>query len=320
MIDKIKYLNDLLKGKTGIYKGPSSVFKYRPFDQYTFDMLDNGYLFACQATNLDDKTECNVSFDVSDYALINSGQLQYEALNQFFEFLKPYCKKEIYDDVQQILLSCVHDGIVNCSELLQKSFALDNYLDDFSKEDVVNCIANIPDLINEKLNREKIEEIFLDLMQLKEKIGVCSLTTTPNNNDMWINYANNASGYCVEYDMLDYSLNKKLYPVIYVEEEERVTNVVKVLVRHFMLQFIETITHGCIESDMTSIIRLVLTKYKFWENQDEWRLIGDANTKISAPKIKCIYLGNNISEINRNKVIVFCQKKSITYIEYDSNT
>ena len=277
-------------------------------------MLDNSYLFACQATNLDDKTECNVSFDVSDYALINSGQLQYEALNQFFEFLKPYCKKEIYDDVQRILLSCIHNGVVSGRELLEKSFELDNFLVNISKEEVVNCIANIPELMNEKQNREEIEEIFLDLMQLKEKVGVCSLTTTPNNKDMWINYANKASGYCVEYDMLDYGLNKELYPVIYVEEKERVTNIIKVLVRHFMLQFIETISHGCIESDMTSIIRLVLTKYKCWENQDEWRLIGDANTKISAPKIKCIYLGKNISDINRSNMIDFCQRKSIVYI------
>ena len=297
-----------------IYSGPSSVFKYRPFDEYAFDMLENNYLFMCQATRLDDKTECNVSFDISDYTCIDSANLQYEIINQLFEILKPYCREKTYNRVKQILCSCIHNGVVSGRELLEKSFELDNFLVNISKEEVVNCIANIPELMNEKQNRKEIEEIFLDLMQLKEKVGVCSLTTTPNNKDMWINYANKASGYCVEYDMLDYGLNKELYPVIYVEEKERVTNIIKVLVRHFMLQFIETISHGCIESDMTSIIRLVLTKYKYWENQDEWRLIGDANTKISAPKIKCIYLGKNISDINRSKMIDFCQRKLIAYV------
>ena len=49
------------------YCGPASLFKYRPFDEYTFDMLENNYLFLCAAENLDDKSECDTTIDIKRY-------------------------------------------------------------------------------------------------------------------------------------------------------------------------------------------------------------------------------------------------------------
>ena len=44
--DKIAYLNQIIYSKFGIdYKGPKLLYKYRPFDEYTFDMLKNEYIF-----------------------------------------------------------------------------------------------------------------------------------------------------------------------------------------------------------------------------------------------------------------------------------
>ena len=63
--EKIRIVNERMKGNNvGV---PKSLFKYRPFDKYAFDMLENNYLFLCQAAKLDDKSECSVSFDIKDY-------------------------------------------------------------------------------------------------------------------------------------------------------------------------------------------------------------------------------------------------------------
>lgn len=38
MNDKISIINSTMYNK---YSGPKTLFKYRPFDEYTYDMLEN---------------------------------------------------------------------------------------------------------------------------------------------------------------------------------------------------------------------------------------------------------------------------------------
>ncbi len=44
---EIKTINDKMKGNTSTV--PRTLFKYRPFDEHTYDMLENGYLYLCPA-------------------------------------------------------------------------------------------------------------------------------------------------------------------------------------------------------------------------------------------------------------------------------
>ena len=57
-----------------------------------------------------------------------------------------------------------------------------------------------------------------------------------------------------------------------------------------------------------------LTKYKKWEYQKEWRLIGKANDKMKAPIIKCIYLGSNVKEENASALLQFAKKHNIKIV------
>ena len=57
--EKKKYLNSFFNNvKAFLYGGPKSLFKYRPFDAFAFDILENKYLYLCPAENEDDETEC----------------------------------------------------------------------------------------------------------------------------------------------------------------------------------------------------------------------------------------------------------------------
>ena len=70
---EIKTINDKMKGNTSTVS--RTLFKYRPFDEHTYDMLEKGYLYLCPAKKLDDPSECVVSFDVQDYIDIQTNQL-----------------------------------------------------------------------------------------------------------------------------------------------------------------------------------------------------------------------------------------------------
>ena len=51
----------------------------------------------------------------------------------------------------------------------------------------------------------------------------------------------------------------------------------------------------------------------------EWRLIGNANDKMKAPNVKCIYLGKNISDENRKKIIEFANMQQICIVQLWNN-
>ena len=74
-------------------------------------------------------------------------------------------------------------------------------------------------------------------------------------------------------------------------------------------------SNGQIMADRTPYIQMFLTKNTIWDYQKEWRLLGDANQKIKAPKINAIYIGKNASKENKEKLISFCINKGIKFNE-----
>ena len=74
---KIDYLNKYLKsGVDFVYAGPTFLYKYRSFDQFTYDMLKNKYLYLCPADKLDDETECTATIDANSIVDMNTNSLK----------------------------------------------------------------------------------------------------------------------------------------------------------------------------------------------------------------------------------------------------
>ena len=95
------------------------------------------------------------------------------------------------------------------------------------------------------------------------KLG--SFTTTPFSEKMWMEYANNSEGICVEYDInwdLQNCLNKldslycRLYPMIYTK--------IPVDLSEIILDMVDELTFGYLVSILKS------EKYRY---EDEWRAI-----------------------------------------------
>ena len=124
--DKINYLNQIMQNKDKfIYNGPKSLYKYRPFDEYTFDMLENKYVYLCPAEKEDDETECLTTVDFERLFDLETNNLKKECLNQVIEFIRPYLTEKNYEIEKNKILSIARqDGTVPANCMLDLSLEL----------------------------------------------------------------------------------------------------------------------------------------------------------------------------------------------------
>lgn len=133
-----------------------------------------------------------------------------------------------------------------------------------------------------------------------ESSGIACFTEDRDNFPMWWSYADNHSGFCVEYDIDDAFKNNpkncdEIFPVIYSTEK---ANFDKLLIR---------LTDNAQENEplvrpemLLFHILLGTTKHKSWSYEREWRCIrvGAHGASDFAPKVKAVYLGSKFDITN----------------------
>ena len=316
--EKKRYLNSFLGAKEAFqYGGPKSLFKFRPFDAFAFDMFENEYLYLCPAEREDDKTECDVSFDVNDYYDIQNDHLKPKCIEYIFQQAAPATTKEKMQEAKaRVACAISEDGDVDLP------LFLDCIMDCQALEllppevctDLVNRVANIPNRVEDPRVKADVEMLFLNGLNAKQEVGICSLCESMDNPKMWELYAENGSGYCVEYDVSDYEYNIGLFPVIY--DDQRETNLVLQILGNFIGQLITGISNGAIDADKSQFMRLFLTKDpKQWGYQKEWRLFGGAGERMPAPRIKAVYIGENCSDDNKKSLKDVAARKGFQVVE-----
>ena len=308
--EKLNYINYILMNRDASYKGPASLFKYRPFDEYTFDMLENKYLFLCVAEKLDDPTECMTSLNMQNLYDLERDGLKRQCVFQIMELIRPYTSKENFEQIQMLISQVLNrNGTVRPNHLLDIQPEIDELVPGVNTAPIVNYLVNIPEKLDEPGTNEQIKTLILGAYEARQKMGICSLCEDSDNEYMWENYAGKNSGYCVEFDFSDFKTPNILFPVIY--QDERETNIVMSIVANFIGQMIFGMSSHQIKLDTSQYLRLFITKYKQWEYQNEWRILGDANTRTPAPKIKRIILGADASAKNKEAVRKFCNENNI---------
>lgn len=152
--------------------------------------------------------------------------------------------------------------------------------------------------IDNEIKKEKHKlkiDIKKDWDDFKKEILVCCLSEKNNSMLMWSHYANSHNGFCIEYDfkeLNDYLIKKCIYilPVIYSDK----------------LQALSCYNN---KRDMELAgIYATTCKAKEWEYEHEWRIIDTNSTDnigklVDVPKPKKIYLGKNIEEENKKKLL-----------------
>lgn len=314
MTDKDKYeiLNkQLLKQYDYIDKLPKKLYKYREFNEYNYDSLINNYIYLSKASKLDDETECDTIFDPHKYFDLIEGALVKEVINIILLALKDAMNEDDYLIVKSVFDNyLIKRGKLSNSAMLDFFMEFQNLVPNVYFDPFINMFTEIPEKMQSEEYKEKIETFLKMGIEAKEEVGICSLADDPNNTDMWIKYASNSTGYCVEYDITDYEYIHLLAPVIYTDNREKdlIEQTLKSLVNHL----IYCISQGNIKKDISHYYRMFLTKNEVNHWQSEWRFIGNGNEKLKAPKITKIILGKDVSIENETKLIEYCKQNNIT--------
>ena len=309
---EFNFLNARLNGQTVTL--PKTLYKYRPFDEYAFDMLENEYLFLCKAEKLDDPSECIATLTLEDFYDVKTGRLSFRVVDGILHYLRPYCSEANYEKVRKLVYrTMTPDGYVRRNYLLEANFAMQVLAPGVDIAPFINFLGNIPEKMQEPEMGKNIEKLLFLAYDARQKMGICSLSELSDSREMWDNYADHSTGYCVEYSMDGYEYQSDLFPVVYADN--RNTDIFSAILDGFLGKFISGMTNGQIDADKSQYIRLFLTKNTIWQYQKEWRIIGNANEKIKAPKISAVHIGKNISKENRIKMEQFCIPRNIALIQ-----
>lgn len=190
--EKIAYLNQIMLSKFGIdYKGPKLLYKYRPFDEYTFDMLENEYIFLCPAEKEDDETECLTTVDFDRLVDLTTNNLKRECVNQIIDLIRPYSTEESYGIIKNKILAITRkDGTVPANFMLDLSLELQEMAPPgVNIAPLVNWIVNIPEMLEKSEISEQIKQLFMIACNARKETGICSLAESNNIDYMWDNYA-----------------------------------------------------------------------------------------------------------------------------------
>ena len=155
----------------------------------------------------------------------------------------------------------------------------------------------------------------LNTNKVREKHLMLSLTKTYKNNNLWCNYAYGDTGFCIEYDIRKY-LNAhpkellNIVPIIY--EKKKPISVFDYL--NAALDDVKNESSHLYKIAL-NLYESLVTKDKQWSGEEEWRVICDDNfTNLNLRDFDCaskIFLGANISETNRRKLLAIAKKLNV---------
>lgn len=309
MDSKLLFLNKYIEKAENI-KRPITLFKYRSFDAFTFDMLENEYVYLCQANQLDDPSECLTTINIENYVDIKLDILRRPCVEEILKMIKPYASDDNYAIIQNEIYRIMgQDFKIKNHFLIDFAPKLQQLCPSINTAPIINWLATIPKIFDDPQIKPQIEELLYRGFKAREDTGICSLSKSQSIKKMWEIYANDYSGYCIEYDMSNYQFKNYLFPVVYKDNKE--TNFVIQLVASIVGQMIQQSSYNQIDADKSQFLQLFLTKETKWAYQKEWRIIGNANDKVKAPNIKRIILGKRVSEENKKAMKRICKTKNI---------
>lgn len=141
---------------------------------------------------------------------------------------------------------------------------------------------------------------------IKDAVRVVCLSEAYNSMLMWSHYAQNHTGYCIEYDFEENDMfYKHLYPIMYTKDRYVVSKT------------------DMINENTEWIYRTTCRKADVWSYEKEWRIVTANFNKVMPQKlkhpngkyvldlknnIKSFYLGAKISEDFKDEIIQFGEK------------
>ena len=312
--ERKKYINRFIDNKADHSQLPKSLFKYRKFDDYTFEMLNEKYVFLSPANKQDDETECMAHVNIEDLVDLETTNLKAYCVDKIIENISPHLSKDKHDYLKyKFHMIMTPDGTLRNHFMLQFESDLKKECPTLDTVALINAMADIPKRLDTPKQKEAVGNLITLALNARGTMGICSLGETYDNEDLWTRYGGGHTGYCIEYDIDSYEYKNEILPVLYVDENKRETNAIIQIVNTFVNVLLEKITQGKIKPDKFQYLSLFLTKYTKWSQQNEWRILGKAFDHRPAPKIKKIIVGKNASQQDLKKIKEFCVNNHLDY-------
>lgn len=118
------FIAELSKRNDYINKTPKVLYKYRDFDKFTFDMIENDYVYLTPSGMLDDPFDCSTNIDLSKIFENDNKTLSEEMMEYIINTVFSHSHSDKVDSKYLINLinKCTIDGNIN-DKLLYKKLA-----------------------------------------------------------------------------------------------------------------------------------------------------------------------------------------------------
>ncbi len=273
------------------------LYKYCAINNNTIDMLNHEYIYLCNADKLDDQFEGAINFDLAELKSeegFNSFQ-SITAKNTAYTLYKILNIKDEHhkEEIRKILIRN------NMSE------AIDEYcsIHKFPIKQKLLLKNGVNKLLKEMDDhKEEFYSYLKDLLSVREKIGIGSLTPIKDNQVMWTMYGDAYKGVVIEYEIEDSVEYLRRVTYKNVRDFNPIVFIIKATIENYInrkdfRQMVEDY-----------VIKSFSTKRSEWAFQKEERIIGTSNSQYKA-KIKAIYVGKKISDENYDTILNISQKK-----------
>ncbi len=305
------FISEVVKKEEFLNRIPKKLFKFRKFDDFTFDMLENEYVYLAPAGNLDDPFDCLTNINLERVYKKGTFKLSNNIVSKIIDAVSSHMNSKSINkrDLIKIFNACSKGEHVD-EKLLSDELLKVGYLTEQERDTFYKVIINFPSVINILTETDDLKKLFIQLKNAKNTIGVCSLTTKRDNKVMWSLYGDTYKGYCVEYEEIkEPNILKCLKPVVYSKRTDN--DIILTIIKFSIETLLRFVSNGKIPTNIGVFDELTCSKDSDWSFQDEWRIIANPNLKAKI-KAKAVYLGFDVTTENQERMVQCAKHKGFS--------
>ena len=287
---------------------PKRLFRFRAFDDRSFDAFQNDIIYAVTADKFNDPYDTLVRYDLEGVEKWVNTVMNTEALGQMKAWyaqgwdlpkeVKHILPKEMTDTLKTALFSI--EDIKDFEERIEET-----------RQRMISLIETYFPILSETSKRYSTMACFSESIE---------------SVLMWSHYADSHKGFALEYDfrpILEQPIkNVGLFPVVYSEERFDISD-------YIAYEFLRILGIQAKMPDMAALIKNALWKSDIWAYEKEWRMIDSTPRDITDDKASAIhykpvaiYYGRHISSDDKKKLHEVAKEKGIKeyeiYLDYSS--
>ena len=298
-------------------KQPKTLYKYRKFNEQNISNLENDIAWFSKPVEFGDIVDFTINTDIEteleDFEKHPQKYTKKVAIAFIIFWLRQY-GQTVDENMIDMILSLFNDN-GEVSEDDAKAFLKDK-MPQYSSDVYSKKLFEATQLPNQAQTKEAIKgflKIYLDFNnKLRKESFVFCLAEEGNNQAMWETYADDATGFCIEYQIpndtfLGQRMLMNLLPIYYGEKESIIF--FDALVKGLTA---EKQVNGISYEDYEKWFLSSYTKDPSYAFQKEWRIVfaqDMGGNKQSFPFVKSIILGEKISEENKKILVDLANKK-----------